>query len=133
MGQLGIGSQTDIFEFQQLQYESLKVSAGYDCSFVVADDKVYACGDNSNGQLGLSRSVYSSFGQLALGPVSDIKTARSSTLVLLVSGKVLQSNEQGFQTVNELKNIAAIAAGTVMGAVDCNGDLYTWQDGVPTK
>ncbi len=20
-----------------------------------------------------------------------------------------------------------------MGAVDCNGDLYTWQDGIPTK
>lgn len=51
----------------------------------------------------------------------------------MTSGRVLETSElDGFVIVPDLKNISQIAAGKVNGAIDCDGNLYTWKPQDPT-
>jgi alpha-tubulin suppressor-like RCC1 family protein len=49
------------------------------------------------------------------------------TLVLTYQGQVLETSElSGFKPLKGMKKICQIAAGTISGAIDFDGNMYTW-------
>jgi alpha-tubulin suppressor-like RCC1 family protein len=138
-GQLGLGDNTFVEEYSvftevpDLGDKNIAVvAAGGRQSFVLLDDKVYAAGDNSNGQLGLGsdNTIYDTFTEIAdLNDKNIIAVAvgKAHSFALSKSGKVYMAgdnnygqlglgdsdNRDTFTEVSDLggKNIIAIAAG----------------------
>ena len=79
MGQLGLGDTTNRSTFTQvttnINNDVKEVSCGYLCTFIIKNDgSIWACGYNSNGQLGLNDTTNrSTFTQVTTNINNDVK------------------------------------------------------------
>ena len=79
MGQLGLGDTTNRSTFTQvttnINNDVKQVSCGYLCTFIIKNDgSIWACGYNSNGQLGLNDTTdRSTFTQVTTNINNDVK------------------------------------------------------------
>ena len=114
-GQCGVGSKANLSTFTKADIKAVQVAAGWDFSLVVSPDhRLYGCGSNAFGQLGLSSSVKEVLGFQEInlegegGRVKKAAAGMRHSLILMEDGsvQVCGSGKKGQLCDSGLKSVA---------------------------